>query len=198
MTFELDPNDRYLMGSAKSCLVPQHCPSGPVHHLHSVTGSVYYPRKEASYVMVDLDGTLCDTRHREHFIKRAPDFEGDWESYSMACSDDTPIVPVIRLVQMLYGTYPVVIFSGRQEMARTKTVEWLGDNSIPHSMLFMRPDGSRVGNVELKMDWVRQLAEKRWHCAYAIDDHPGVIQALKTDWRVDGLQVHQNGPTDVA
>ncbi len=53
-------------------------------------------------VIVDLDGTLADGRHREHFV--TGEGQKDWKSYFAACGDDGYIDLVCRWVSSRHGS----------------------------------------------------------------------------------------------
>ena len=88
------------------------------------------------HISVDLDSTLCDTRHRkgiiEQFVKN--NLPIDWDVYAKACAEDPPtsLVPFIRDYQR-FGIWHVV--SGRSEGARAATWQWLNKHGLnPYSV----------------------------------------------------------------
>ena len=84
----------------------------------------------------DLDSTLCDTRHRHHLIN--PDGKStDWVAYSMACTNDEPVWPVIWMARALSASHNIAIVSGRDEAARDLTFEWLTRFDVPCDLLLL-------------------------------------------------------------
>lgn len=143
------------------------------------------------YVLVDLDGTVCNTTHRRSLIDKGREGGPDWRSYSLACGDDAVIPGIRALVHILGRSDVEVIYaSGRDEAAREPTRGWLIDNRMPPGELLMRPEGNRLKNADLKCDWVDQLGPE-W-CELAIDDFPEVLTALWNRWRIPGLLVPSN------
>ena len=55
-------------------------------------------------IIVDLDGTIADERHRRHFIEGD---DKDWLSYFKACGDDEPFT---YLQEFLMENYERVAF----------------------------------------------------------------------------------------
>lgn len=129
-------------------------------------------------VIVDLDGTLCDTEHRHHLIHWDNEVM-DWNAYSLACVDDLPVMAPIRLVQHLVHTHRIVILSGRQDIALDQTVAWLETHEVPYDELHLRREGDRRRNPQYKRDFVRRRIRNGDRVAFAIDDHAGVAEALQ-------------------
>ena len=86
-------------------------------------------------ILVDLDGTVCDARHRAHMIS-GKDGEPNWDDYSLACSADKPVHGVIRLVAELHDAgNRIVIASGRAMVAMERTIQWLYSNHVRHDVI---------------------------------------------------------------
>lgn len=155
---------------------------------------------EKNVIIVDLDGTVRDGSHREHFIKGG---EKDWNAYFMACGDDLPIMPVIKCIQALAyagargafqgDTYEIVFMSGCGECARKQTLDWIEQYLLPpwrHGHLFMRPEGDFRPDFMLKKEWAQQIGVER--ILMAFEDRNGVVEM----WRSLGIQCLQVAPGD--
>ena len=127
-------------------------------------------------VLLDLDGTVCDTSHRAHLLDKKP---RDWEAYSLACGDDQPIQEVVELARSLQADgWALEAVTGRSEVARARTRAWLESVAgLFVSSLNMRPPGDHRPNPEFKRGVAKNILQK-WPGAViiAIDDHPGVAQ----------------------
>lgn len=127
-------------------------------------------------VIVDLDGTIADARHREHYAQN-----GEWDAFHQASTLDIPRPDVqwfLNCMINLMANQPqphIVILTGRNERYRPLTEAWLIKNNIFYDELIMRPDNNFEKDGELK---VRQLTEL---CEAAGFDHPceAVIVALE-------------------
>jgi hypothetical protein len=106
----------------------------------------------AEWVVVDLDSTLADTRHRHHLIETS---DPDWDTYSLACADDVPVLGVVQVVRMLSRSYPIAIISGRSRAAYGPTVEWLKRHRVPWSDLVLKDVGDRSLPVPWKVNAVK-------------------------------------------
>lgn len=146
------------------------------------------PESRTKTILIDLDGTVCDTRHRDRLINRSGDT--DWLAYSMECAGDRPIPGVVRLVNWIAGLK--VILTGRHEEARRLTERWLARNGVGYDELIMRPIGDRRENVALKVAEVRKLRRRGFDPILAIDDYPKVAEAFAS-LQIPTLLVARNG-----
>jgi uncharacterized HAD superfamily protein len=125
-------------------------------------------------VLVDIDGTLADVSHRLQFA-RGP--RKDWGRFFAAMDRDQPINAVIEFVMRLAGKYEIVIFTGRPEDYRKKTMSWLRRHRVPFSKLLMRPARDHRPDYIVKREMVAKLGEDRIH--FAVDDRPQVCDILR-------------------
>ena len=167
-------------------------------------------------LVFDLDGTLADGSHREHFITGE---EKDWDAFFEACDGDKPHAHVIEVLQSLdrQGHY-IEIWSGRSTGRSTpqtpggtvlhKTLAWLDAHGIgvawdpartrraPVSNLRMRPHGDHSPDDELKRGWL-QNARRFKHEGVKVpelvfDDRQRVVDM----WREEGIPCFQVAPGD--
>jgi hypothetical protein len=110
----------------------------------------------------DLDGTLAKFEHRMHFID-CRDAAPDWNAFYEACDADEPNWPVIGTLMQLYavGT-DIMIWSGRSDAVRVKTIAWLSQylNIRVHvlaKMLTMRAADNRTPSDQLKRKWLNLM-----------------------------------------
>jgi hypothetical protein len=132
-------------------------------------------------VIVDVDGTVADVRHRLHHI-RGPG-KKNWKAFFEAMDLDTPIRPVIERVRELAATSVVVIITGRPESYRMRTARWLEKHDVPFSRLLMRRAGDHRQDFVAKEDLLRELPAGR--VTLAIDDRAPVCEM----YRRHGIEV---------
>jgi hypothetical protein len=86
------------------------------------------------FVVFDIDGTILDGSHKAHLIKHAEpgqpwpmQTDEDWQKWYAACKDDVPILPILRLANMLIrsANHKVEFWTGRYEACRKHTQDWL-------------------------------------------------------------------------
>lgn len=119
----------------------------------------------------DLDGTLCDNRHRLHYIAgthHKTNETKDYQAYHKACVDDEPL-PLVHTLNAVLGTSKwmefvptrVKFFTGRSDIAYTETVEWLyrfcNAYQIDETVLKMCKDGDWRKEFILKNNWLVEL-----------------------------------------
>ena len=134
---------------------------------------------EKPVVIVDIDGTLADVRHRLHYLRGR---RKDWGAFFHAMDRDTPIEGVVRWVQGLPPDYRVAIITGRPEQYREITAAWLRRQGIPSGELYMRPACDHRPDYVMKREVLRSL--KGAPVAFAIDDRPQVCRM----WRETGIR----------
>lgn len=150
------------------------------------------------WVIFDLDGTLADITHRLHYIKapefdaktmtpfdvdRIVDFKPNWDSFNMACLGDSlknDIYNLLLTVQHIGKR--VAIFSGRSELAKERTVEWLKRCGIKYDLLCMRQPKDYRSDTEIKKEMFEKHFNKKdiW---FIVDDRDKVVNM----WRELGL-----------
>lgn len=135
------------------------------------------------YVVVDLDGTVADCTHRLHFINGETK---DWKGFYEACKDDKPIMSMIDMVRALNERYYNVIFlTGRSELARNVTQEWLQANNLwNYDDLIMRPleDYRQDSVVKLEMlnDYIRtNLNDDKEAIGFILEDRATVVKSFR-------------------
>ncbi|MDX3609589.1 hypothetical protein PV702_24735 [Streptomyces sp. FL06-04B] len=101
----------------------------------------------------DLDGTLADTAHRQHFLEGA---KRDWAGFFAAAVDDPPLPEGVRLVLASAEECRIVYLTGRPERCRRDTVRWLSRQGLPEGTLFMRRDDDRRPARRTKLDILRR------------------------------------------
>jgi len=136
-------------------------------------------------VIVDIDGTLADGTHREHFIRKTPK---DWKNYLGGTSEDVPILHVFRWVQELSKDHTIVIATGRMEERRQPTLEWFervwaeGAPRFPVFKYYFRPQNDYRPDYEVKPEFLKDMPTQP---VLILEDRPSVIRM----WRGLGLNV---------
>ncbi|GGT23544.1 hypothetical protein GCM10010254_50040 [Streptomyces chromofuscus] len=106
----------------------------------------------------DLDNTLADTAHRQHFLERKP---RDWDGFFAAAPADPPLAEGIALVRESAGECEIVYLTGRPERCRQDTLDWLAAQGLPEGRVHMRRDADRRPARHTKLEILRRLARTR-------------------------------------
>lgn len=134
----------------------------------------------------DLDGTLADCEHRRYLVE-----QGRWDEFYLACDQDKPFDHIVKVLVALARDYPIFIFSGRSDIARERTEEWLWDHLhnkiIGYHGLKMRKHGDNTPDEVLKKQWLDELRAEGWEVVMAFDDRNKVVDM----WRANGVPCAQ-------
>lgn len=135
-------------------------------------------------IIVDLDGTLCDSSHRVHFVQKKPK---DWESFYKQCVNDKPNLWCLKICQAFQDMDHEILFvTGRPEKYREITNRWLVHNvtgSVLCGHLLMRPTGDFRVDTEVKKEIYDKYIKDRFSILFCLDDRPQVARM----WREIGL-----------
>lgn len=136
--------------------------------------------------LCDIDGTIADLSHRLHFIEQKP---ADWGSFFAACCADLPIPEVIEVIRALSSRNSVIMVSGRSDECEEKTLEWLRDNAIPFTTIYMRKAGDHRQDNIVKAELLEEIREdwKEDSIAGVFEDRQQVVDM----YRAQGLRVFQ-------
>uniref|UniRef100_A0A7M2QNF1 3'-phosphatase, 5'-polynucleotide kinase n=1 Tax=feces metagenome TaxID=1861841 RepID=A0A7M2QNF1_9ZZZZ len=136
---------------------------------------------EPHIVVVDIDGTIAEPTNRLHLLP--PPGKGahtdDWLAFTLACDTDEPIWPVIELVQQLASRYTIWFATGRTEIARDKTRDWLRDHVTRgvEPLLYMRPASDHRSDALVKLDLLKQIGLRK--IAFALEDKIAVAREFR-------------------
>lgn len=132
-------------------------------------------------VIVDIDGTLAHNLSSRNI-------------YDLSrIKDDTPDPFITCLVDSIFETYSyyvdIIIVSGREDVSRKITEEWLENNTIPYTKMYMRKEGDRRDDTIVKEEIFHEFIEPNYAVLGVFDDRPKVCRM----WRKLGLNVAQMG-----
>jgi beta-phosphoglucomutase-like phosphatase (HAD superfamily) len=138
-------------------------------------------------LIVDLDGTLCDSSHRDHLAAQK-----EWEEFHSLAFLDRPKKLTGKIVNILEEQdWLIVACTGRNEKWRPATIAWLNTHGIAIDFVLMRPDDNYEPDHELKIrmaqEFIAPLAPKEW---LVLDDREKVVEA----WRNAGFTCWQVSP----
>lgn len=127
----------------------------------------------------DVDGTVA--------------LKGDRNPFDYASVDrDRPNTPIVQLVRMLITNGIQAVFvSGREELARAKTEEWLISHIGVSGPLMMRANGDYRPDSEIKHEmYINQILGK-FDVGLVLDDRDQVVEMWRTRAGLTCLQVAQ-------
>lgn len=117
------------------------------------------PRSRQHAVLVFVDGTICDTRHRHH-LHGHPDFFGREELLR-----DAPVLGSVECLARLARRYTIVYMGARPAATRTHTEEWLRRYGFPPGPIYLAPTQEErlalVRGLRRRFDFVAGIGD-RW------------------------------------
>ncbi|MGW5852337.1 phosphatase domain-containing protein [Streptomyces sp. NPDC055254] len=141
----------------------------------------------------DIDNTLADTGHRQHFLERRP---RDWNGFFGAARADPPLARGIALAVESAADCEVVYLTGRPERCRADTEEWLVRHGLPTGRLWMRGNQDRRPARTTKLEVLQRIARGR-EVRMLVDDDELVCGAARAvgfrvvlaDWAVQAPEL---------
>lgn len=136
--------------------------------------------EKQKYVVCDLDGTLCDHRHRIHLAWLAK-----WNEYNAGCKYDTPIKETVSFLHELSFDLGVdiIFLTGRSIAEFLETRRWLDRHVTASYWLIMRQLNDYRQAVEFKKSELFMYLESKGvgieQVVYAIDDDAECCKMLK-------------------
>lgn len=143
-------------------------------------------------IIVDMDGTLVDVSSIRHYVRGVAEEEGevrkrlkDFDAFHRESVNCPAIWKTVDQVQDFWEReYDILIVTARSQKYYNQTAWWLAEHAIPHTDLFMRPNGDFRKDYLVKKDILDRI-RRRWHVVHAIDDNPNVIRL----WEEEGISV---------
>lgn len=137
-------------------------------------------------IIVDLDGTIAQDAHRQHFLNESPK---NWARYFAGQKDDPPNL-VVRDIMKTYSARidcDIFIVTARPLVFKHETFAWLNKYGFPCDRLIMRGHGDYRENDLVKRDLYKKHIMGRYDVLFAIDDQTRVVRM----WRRFGITCFQ-------
>lgn len=154
---------------------------GPHVILSMALSSGRYPY--SNIVLCDIDGTVANIDHRLHYVK---DGNKDWDSFFSEVKHDTFRQDIWEQVKATAydNSAQVVFLSGRSDVCREDTEDWLEWHIGELPFVLMRREFDRRPDTEVKEDMFNWHF-KDYNIVKVFDDRPRLVKM----WRDKGLEV---------
>lgn len=181
--FDIDLAEALRRNAARQRQVPEDVIKTMLNRLRSsgpvdVSGPVYekYEPKPLTdrAVMFDIDGTLAKMTTRGPF---------EWHRVG----EDELVEAVAETLRSLASHYIVIIMSGRDEVCRRQTTEWLKKYRVTFDELHMRPEGDMRKDNIVKYELFNKYVRDQYNVLAVYDDRNQVVDM----WRAIGLPCFQ-------
>lgn len=141
---------------------------------------ISYNPKLPMAVICDIDGTLAHMKG-----KRSP---FDWHSVGKD-EVDSAVAHLIDAINCI-GYAKVFIFSGRNEVCRPETEEWLERHAIEYDGLYMRPSNQNdLDDRIIKENMLNEHIVGEYNVLFVVDDRPKVCRMWRDKYGLRVLQV---------
>lgn len=131
------------------------------------------PNNKMNAILVDLDGTLCDVDHRVHHV------QGDkknWKAFNQLLVHDKLNHWCFELMEaMTTRGYKIIFVTGRNELLRAPTEEWLVKHSVKYEHLYMRGILDNREDADVKEDIYTLMIEQKYQVLFVVDDRKSVV-----------------------
>jgi hypothetical protein len=131
-------------------------------------------------VVCDIDMTIADNRHRapEDLSEYDNWTDADWAFFYShdRVMRDVPFAYVVPVLKQLFYRTNFFFLTGRDEIARISTLEWLSLYGMPvsSSALFMREEGDRRPSHVYKADRIKTIID-------IMSPHPIIFSKILID-----------------
>lgn len=132
-------------------------------------------------IICDLDGTLCNIYHRQHYVLSKPK---NWKAFYEALGDDL-VHEFCQDIIMMYKNkgYAILLVSGRPDNYKQVTKKWLSDRGVNYDLLLMRRDGDFRKDYIVKQELYERFIKGKYNIFFVLDDREQVVRM----WRKQGL-----------
>lgn len=144
-------------------------------YLKPATAVYEPPAGKPRAVICDIDGTIA------HMGERSP---YDWHKVGT----DNPDKTVIDLLRR-FNDRVVILLSGRDEVCRPETVDWLAENRVPFHHLYMRPEGDSRKDSIIKRELFDKHIRDHFNVEFVLDDRNQVVDMWRNELGLKVLQV---------
>lgn len=130
-------------------------------------------------ILCDIDGTIANNDHRQHFLEG----KKDWDGFFSELINDEPIFPIINKVIEEHNSGKDIIFlTGRPERYRYSTLLWLKEYFQFELKLLMRMNNDQRNKLIVKTEIFNQYIDKNL-VDYIIDNDQDLIDM----WNEKGI-----------
>jgi beta-phosphoglucomutase-like phosphatase (HAD superfamily) len=124
-------------------------------------------------IIVDFDGTLSDTKHREHFVTSQPK---QWKEFFHAADKDPLNNWCFEIILAMKNRgYSIIMLTGRPEWMRELSVYWLEQYNVPYDHLYMRADEDHRDDPIVKLDFYNSKIKPEYNVSFVLEDRQRVV-----------------------
>lgn len=138
-----------------------------------------WPKREKTPAIVsDIDNTLADATHREHFVNGPG--KKDWKSFFDKMGEDKSNQWCVSILDLMSGKFDILLTSARPDDYREVTTTWLFDNHVYYDKLIMRRKGDYRKDDIVKEILYEFEIKSHYDVLFWIDDRKQVIDKIRS------------------
>jgi phosphoglycolate phosphatase-like HAD superfamily hydrolase len=134
-------------------------------------------------IITDLDGTISDYSHRQHFYTQKM-----YDEFNKMAGGDTSIEEICNILRRLKDDETdIYIITAREETYRQLTENWLNIYEIPFDRLLMRKKDDDRPDAKIKLELYQENVPDQDHVWFVLEDRNVCVSM----WRSIGLKCLQ-------
>jgi predicted kinase len=126
-------------------------------------------------IICDIDGTISHMKNRTPY------------DYTKVMHDYCDVVVKDIVEKYSKEGFDILFVSGREDSCKQETLDWLDNNNIEFSHLFMRKEGDKRPDHEIKLEIYKEFIEPYYSVFFCLDDRDQIVKM----WRSIGLKCLQ-------
>lgn len=139
--------------------------------------------------LCDIDGTIADNNHRQHWLKSKP---RNWAAYEKNMYLDTPVHHIVSAIHILLeNDFNPIFCSGRGEQSRQVTGAWLHQHVGISSPLYMRKFKDYRDDAIIKEELLMDIRMDGYEPLFVLDDRQKVVDMWRTKTHLKCIQVDE-------
>lgn len=143
---------------------------------------------------VDMDGTLMNNAHRQHYVQVPEGEKKDWKNFNHYIMDDTPHEHIVWLTKTFYAAgNQIIIFTARTRELLIPTLIQLDEVCGLQGMyaeVYIRDWDDRRDDSIVKIEMLAKARADGYDPYLILDDRDRVVAA----WRSAGIPCLQVAP----
>lgn len=100
-----------------------------------------------------------------------------------------PMHRIYQALRMQDDTTSFFIFTGRDEYCREKTEKWLNDNGYMNNGIFMRPEGNKDRDTDIKMKHYRDSIQGKYEVICVFEDRARCVELYRNHLKLTCFSV---------
>jgi predicted secreted acid phosphatase len=133
----------------------------------------------------DIDGTLANGSHRQHYLLSHPK---NWDEWYANTKHDTLHEDIADFVKIAHDKgMKVILCTGRDDRCETATINWLFRYGIKYDHLFMRENKDFRLDSIIKKEMLDNIRLMGYNPLLVFEDRDSVVKM----WRENGIRCLQ-------